>query len=188
MTFLSTGEDVEAVADKLESQTAATQAMREQLEAQSAELAAARASKIELASEVAALRAGRDVPATALSRQHSEAASIGGYASPRAANSLSSQLSGIAGPGLSPGVKPARESTISRQSSGVASVSGSAAGKASIAGLSSGQQQSDALNAASRQGSIAGKEAAAALGALGLKRTAGSGRLTRVSAGADTGD
>ena len=37
---------MEAVAKKLENQTAATQAMREQLEAQSAELAAARAARM----------------------------------------------------------------------------------------------------------------------------------------------
>ena len=62
---------MEAVAEKLENQTAATQAMREQLEAQSAELAAARASKNELASEVASLRAEKEATSHALSRQHS---------------------------------------------------------------------------------------------------------------------
>ena len=72
------GEDVEAVAEKLENQTAATQAMREQLEAQSAELAAARASKNELAAEVAALRAGKEAVTHALSRQQSvESAGVG---------------------------------------------------------------------------------------------------------------
>ncbi len=65
----SPGEDVEAVAEKLENQTAATQAMREQLEAQSAELAAARASKNELASEVATLRAEKEAVSNAQARQ-----------------------------------------------------------------------------------------------------------------------
>jgi hypothetical protein len=64
-----TGEDVEAVAEKLENQTAATQAMREQLEAQSAELAAARASKNELATEVASLRAEKEAVSNAQARQ-----------------------------------------------------------------------------------------------------------------------
>ena len=70
-----TGEDVEAVAEKLENQTAATQAMREQLEAQSAELAAARASKNELASEVATLRAEKEAVSNAQARQQSGDAS-----------------------------------------------------------------------------------------------------------------
>ena len=69
---------MEAVAEKLENQTAATQAMREQLEAQSAELAAARASKNELASEVASLRAEKEATSHALSRQHSTESSGSG--------------------------------------------------------------------------------------------------------------
>ena len=72
---------MEAVAEKLESQTAATQAMREQLEAQSAELAAARASKNELASEVATLRAEKDAASHALSRQQSVESSGSGVGS-----------------------------------------------------------------------------------------------------------
>ena len=71
----STGEDVEAVAEKLENQTAATQAMREQLEAQSAELAAARASKNELATEVASLRAEKEAMSNAQARQQGTGAS-----------------------------------------------------------------------------------------------------------------
>ena len=74
-TSCSTGEDVEAVAEKLENQTAATQAMREQLEAQSAELAAARASKNELATEVASLRAEKEAVSNAQARQQGTGAS-----------------------------------------------------------------------------------------------------------------
>ena len=76
-----TGEDVEAVAEKLENQTAATQAMREQLEAQSAELAAARASKNELASEVATLRAEKEAASHALLRQQSVESPVSGVGS-----------------------------------------------------------------------------------------------------------
>lgn len=72
---------MEAVAEKLENQTAATQAMREQLETQSAELAAARASKNELASEVASLRAEKEATSHALSRQHSAESSGSGVGS-----------------------------------------------------------------------------------------------------------
>ena len=72
---------MEAVAEKLENQTAATQAMREQLEAQSAELAAARASKNELAAEVATLRAEKEATSNALSRQQSVESSGAGVAS-----------------------------------------------------------------------------------------------------------
>ena len=72
---------MEAVAEKLESQTAATQVMREQLEAQSAELAAARASKNELASEVATLRTEKESARHALSRQQSVESSGSGVGS-----------------------------------------------------------------------------------------------------------
>lgn len=69
---------MEAVAEKLENQTAATQAMREQLETQSAELAAARASKNELASEVASLRSEKEATSHALLRQQSaESSGVG---------------------------------------------------------------------------------------------------------------